>query len=68
MTYRVLVLGDAHIPSRRDSIPKEFFQHIEDAVYDMALITGDLIRESDFRNALPPLPGARPSDWHEVNY
>ena len=56
MTYRVLVLGDAHIPSRRDSIPKEFFQYIEDQEYDIALITGDLVRESDFRNALPPLP------------
>jgi len=56
MTYKVLVLGDAHIPSRRDSIPKEFFQHIKDHDYDMALITGDLVRESDFRNALPPLP------------
>ena len=56
MTYRVLVLGDAHIPSRRDSIPIEFFQHIKDHEYDLALITGDLVRESDFRNALPPLP------------
>lgn len=56
MTYRVLVLGDAHIPSRRDAIPKEFFQHIKNHDYDMALITGDLVRESDFRNALPPLP------------
>ena len=56
MTYRVLVLGDTHIPSRRDSIPKEFFQHIKDTEYDLALITGDLVRESDFRNALPPLP------------
>lgn len=56
MTYKVLVLGDAHIPSRRDSIPKEFFQHIKDTVYDMVFITGDLVRESDFRAALPPLP------------
>ncbi|TFG94170.1 YfcE family phosphodiesterase [Candidatus Thorarchaeota archaeon] len=56
MTYRVLVLGDAHMPSRRDSIPKEFYQHIKDTVYDIALITGDLVRESDFRAALPPLP------------
>lgn len=56
MTYRVLVLGDAHIPSRRDSIPTEFFQHIKDHDYDMALITGDLVRESDMRAALPPLP------------
>jgi vacuolar protein sorting-associated protein 29 len=56
MTYSVLVLGDAHIPSRRDSIPKEFFQHMENHEYDIALITGDLVRESDFRKALPPLP------------
>jgi putative phosphoesterase len=56
MTYRVLILGDAHIPTRRNSIPDEFFQHIKDADYDMAFITGDLVRESDFRAALPPLP------------
>ncbi len=56
MTYRVLILGDAHIPTRRDSIPDEFYQHVKDANYDMALITGDLVRESDFRAALPPLP------------
>jgi putative phosphoesterase len=56
MTYTVLILGDTHIPSRRDSIPKEFYQQIKDTDYDMALITGDLVRESDFRDALPPLP------------
>jgi len=56
MTYRVLILGDAHIPTRRDSIPDEFYQHIKDTDYDLALITGDLVRESDFRAALPPLP------------
>lgn len=56
MTYRVLVFGDTHIPSRRDSIPEEFYQHIKDNVYDLALITGDLERESDMRAALPPLP------------
>lgn len=56
MTHRVLVFGDTHIPSRRDSIPEEFYQHIKDNVYDLALITGDLIRESDMRAALPPIP------------
>jgi len=56
MTYRVLVLGDTHIPSRRDSIPVEFYQHIKNTEYDLALITGDLVRESDMRAALPPLP------------
>ncbi len=56
MTHRVLVFGDTHIPSRRDSIPEEFYQHIKDNVYDLALITGDLERESDMRSALPPLP------------
>jgi putative phosphoesterase len=56
MTYRVLVLGDTHMPSRRDSIPVGFHQHIEDTEYDLALITGDLVRESDMRAALPPLP------------
>jgi len=56
MPYRVLVLGDAHIPSRRDTIPSEFYQYIKDSQYDMTLITGDLVRESDMRAALPPLP------------
>jgi len=56
MTHRVLVFGDTHIPSRRDSIPEEFYQHIKNNVYDLALITGDLERESDMRAALPPLP------------
>ena len=56
MTHRVLVFGDTHIPSRRDSIPEEFYKHIKDNVYDLALITGDLERESDMRAALPPLP------------
>ena len=56
MTHRVLVFGDTHIPSRRDSIPEEFYQHIKDNVYDLALITGDLERESDMRAALPPIP------------
>lgn len=56
MTYRVLVLGDTHIPTRRDAIPKAFYQYIKDTEYDMALITGDLVRESDMRATLPPLP------------
>jgi len=56
MTYKVLVLGDTHIPSRRDSIPIEFYQHIKNNEYDLTLITGDLVRESDMRAALPPLP------------
>ncbi len=56
MTHRALVFGDTHIPSRRDSIPEEFYQHIKNNVYDLALITGDLERESDMRAALPPLP------------
>ncbi|TFG31126.1 YfcE family phosphodiesterase [Candidatus Thorarchaeota archaeon] len=56
MTYKVLVFGDAHIPTRRDSIPEAFYQHIKDTEYDMVLITGDLVREADMRAALPPLP------------
>ncbi|MBN2230812.1 MAG: YfcE family phosphodiesterase [Candidatus Thorarchaeota archaeon] len=56
MTYRVLVFGDAHIPTRRDSIPEDFYQHILESNYDLALITGDLVRESDMRAAIPPLP------------
>lgn len=53
---KVLVFGDTHIPSRRDSIPEEFFRHIEKTTYEFALITGDLVREQEMRNALPPLP------------
>ena len=56
MSQRVLVFGDAHIPSRRDSIPEPFYNHIEQARYDMALITGDLVREAEMLAALPPLP------------
>ncbi|MBY8997719.1 MAG: YfcE family phosphodiesterase [Candidatus Thorarchaeota archaeon] len=56
MSQLVLVFGDAHIPSRRDSIPESFYDHIEQANYDLALITGDLVRESEMRSALPPLP------------
>jgi putative phosphoesterase len=52
----VLVFGDAHIPSRRDSIPKAFYDHIERTSYTLALITGDLVREGDMKAALPPLP------------
>ncbi len=55
MPYRVLVLGDMHIPTRRDTIPVEFYQYIKDSQYDMTLITGDLVRESDMRAVLPPL-------------
>ena len=55
MPYRVLVFGDTHIPTRRDTIPVEFYQYIKEYQYDMTLITGDLVRESDMRAALPPL-------------
>ncbi|MHA2423469.1 MAG: YfcE family phosphodiesterase [Candidatus Thorarchaeota archaeon] len=53
---KVLVFGDTHIPSRRDSIPEGFYKHIEDTKYEFALITGDLVREEDMKAALPPLP------------
>lgn len=56
MSQRVLVFGDTHIPSRRDSIPEAFFKHIESTIYDLALVTGDLVRESEMRAALPSLP------------
>ncbi|MFW9974332.1 MAG: YfcE family phosphodiesterase [Candidatus Thorarchaeota archaeon] len=56
MSQRVLVFGDAHIPSRRDSIPEVFFEHIRQSNYDLALVTGDLVREPEMRSALPPLP------------
>jgi len=53
---RLLVFGDAHVPTRRDSIPSEFYRHIETTTYDSALITGDLVREQDMRALFPPLP------------
>lgn len=56
MSQRVLVFGDTHIPSRRDSIPQTFYDHIEKTSYNLALITGDLVREVDMYSALPPLP------------
>lgn len=53
---RVLVFGDAHIPSRRDSIPSQFYAHIQNSHYDFALVTGDLVREAEMRAAMPELP------------
>jgi putative phosphoesterase len=53
---RILVFGDTHIPSRRDSIPASFYSHIEGTEYDLALVTGDLVRETEMRAALPTLP------------
>ena len=53
---KILVFGDTHFPSRRDSIPDDFYKQIEDTTYDFALITGDLTREEDMKAALPPLP------------
>ncbi|TXT56686.1 MAG: Phosphoesterase [Candidatus Thorarchaeota archaeon] len=53
---RVLVFGDAHVPTRKKIIPQEFYQHIEETDYDLALITGDLIREADLLKIIPPLP------------
>lgn len=44
------------MPSRTNSIPSEFFSHIERTKYDMALITGDLINEHEMRKVLPSLP------------
>ena len=44
------------MPSRTNSIPSEFFSHIERTKYDMALITGDLTNEHEMRKVLPPLP------------
>jgi vacuolar protein sorting-associated protein 29 len=55
MACTVLILGDTHIPSRRDAIPDEFYRYIKDKQYNMTFITGDLVRESDMRKALPPL-------------
>ncbi len=55
-SLRVLVFGDTHIPSRRDSIPETFYDQIDKSTYDLALVTGDLVREQEMRQALPPLP------------
>jgi putative phosphoesterase len=52
------VFGDTHIPTRRKSIPERFYEHIAKNEYDLALITGDLVREQDMRAALPQLPRA----------
>ena len=46
------------MPSRANSIPSEFFSHIERTEYNIALITGDLINEHEMRKALPPLPSS----------
>jgi len=55
---RVLVFGDTHIPTRKNSIPEAFFTHIQSTHYDLAMITGDLVQESEMRAALPELPRA----------
>jgi vacuolar protein sorting-associated protein 29 len=53
---KVLVFGDTHMPTRATSIPKQFYKHIDETAYDLALITGDLVREASMKEALPPLP------------
>jgi putative phosphoesterase len=53
---RILVFGDTHIPTRRDSIPDLFYSIIEETDYDLALVTGDLVQEQSVREVLPPLP------------
>jgi vacuolar protein sorting-associated protein 29 len=44
------------MPTRSTSIPEQFYKHIEDSHYDLALITGDLVQEAAMKKALPPLP------------
>lgn len=53
---RILVLGDAHIPTRRDSIPDGFYKHIESTDYTFAFVTGDLVRMESFKEVMPELP------------
>ncbi len=53
---RILVFGDLHVPTRRDSIPDVFAQQISESVYDLALVTGDLVDEDMMRKVMPPLP------------
>ncbi len=55
----MLVFGDTHIPTRRDGIPTDFHEHIEQTQYDIALVTGDLVDEAAMRHAMPPLPPCR---------
>jgi putative phosphoesterase len=44
------------MPTRSKSIPEKFYKHIKETTYDLALITGDLVREAFMKEALPPLP------------
>ncbi|MCF2135690.1 MAG: YfcE family phosphodiesterase [Candidatus Thorarchaeota archaeon] len=53
---RILVFGDLHVPTRRDSIPDTFARRIAATTYDLALVTGDLVEESEMREIMPPLP------------
>ncbi|MHA1771394.1 MAG: metallophosphoesterase family protein [Candidatus Thorarchaeota archaeon] len=53
---RILVFGDLHVPTRRDSIPDTFTRRIAETPYDLALVTGDLVDESEMRAIMPPLP------------
>ncbi len=55
-TQKVLVFGDTHMPTRTDSIPASFYERIKQTQYNLALMTGDLVREQAMRAALPPLP------------
>ncbi len=55
-TQKVLVFGDTHMPTRTDSIPASFYEQIKQTQYNLALVTGDLVREQAMRAALPPLP------------
>ncbi len=52
----MLVFGDTHIPTRADSIPESFHRHISQTRYDLALVTGDLVRNDAMRSVMPPLP------------
>ncbi|MGV9169336.1 MAG: YfcE family phosphodiesterase [Promethearchaeia archaeon] len=53
---KILVFGDTHIPTRRDSIPDSFYSIIEEMDYELGVITGDLVEEQAMREALPTLP------------
>ena len=50
------MFGDLHIPTRRDSIPADFYEHIQTTNYDLALVTGDLVHPQALDRALPKLP------------
>ncbi|MHA1617621.1 MAG: metallophosphoesterase family protein [Candidatus Njordarchaeales archaeon] len=42
--YRILVTGDFHIPFRAQAIPKQLLETLEEDIFDLVAITGDLVQ------------------------